>query len=77
MGHAIKQKRERLQHLKALDSLHDRVDEIQNLKKEINEALSREEVMWAQRSRALWMKWGDRNTKFFMLLPAKDVGGIA
>ena len=61
----MKQKRERLQHLEALNSLHDRVDEIQNLKKEINEALSREEVMWAQRSRALWMKWGDRNTKFF------------
>lgn len=35
------------------------------MKKEINEALSREEMMWCQRSRVMWMKWGDRNTKFF------------
>ena len=34
-------------------------------KKEINEVMLREEMMWNQRSRALWIKYGDRNTKFF------------
>ena len=35
------------------------------MKKEINEILIREEIIWNQRSRALWIKWGDRNTSFF------------
>ena len=45
--------------------LHESAEEIQGLKKGINEMLFREEVMWNQRSRALWIKCGDRNTKFF------------
>lgn len=35
------------------------------MKKEINEILIREEIIWNQRSRALWIKWDDRNTSFF------------
>lgn len=27
--------------------------------------LTREEIMWSQRSRAMWIKWGYRNMKFF------------
>ena len=61
----LKQKQSHLQHLEALNLLHESAKEIQALKKEINEIMIREEMMWNQRTRALWVKCGDRNTKFF------------
>ena len=61
----LKQKQESLQQLENLSSLHEKAEEIQGLKKEMNEMLAREEIMWSQRYKALWIKWGDRNTKFF------------
>ena len=61
----VKLKQDRLKHLEALNLLHETTEEIHGLKKEINESLIREEVMWNQRSRALWIKCGDCNTKFF------------
>ena len=45
--------------------LQEIATEIEGLRKEINEVLIKEEVMWSQRSRALWMKCGDQNMKFF------------
>nr|XP_023906708.1 uncharacterized protein LOC112018414 [Quercus suber] len=38
---------------------------IRELQREINELLDRETRMWNQRSRILWLKNGDGNTKFF------------
>ena len=49
----LRQKKERLQLLEARDSLNEDAEEIQRVKKEINEVLMREEIMWNQRSRAL------------------------
>ncbi|XP_065637373.1 uncharacterized protein LOC136070829 [Quercus suber] len=39
--------------------------QVRELKEEINILLDREARMWSQRSRTLWLKNGDNNTKFF------------
>ncbi|XP_075659859.1 uncharacterized protein LOC142629699 [Castanea sativa] len=65
-----------MQQLKLWDSLHGKTEEIKRVRREINEIQCREEMMWNQRSRALWLKWGDRNAKFFTRLQAKERGKI-
>ena len=59
MNKNMKQKQSRLQQLEGLNLLHEAAEEIQSLKKEINEEMIREEMIWNQRSRALWVKCGD------------------
>ena len=43
------------------------------LKEEINILLDREACMWSQRSRTLWLRNGDKNTRFFSLLSHSKV----
>ena len=52
----LKQNQSKLQLLEATELGNEKVEEIRSLEVEINESLLREEIMWNQRSRALWIK---------------------
>ena len=49
----LKGKQKRLQELEALNMLHETTKDIELLRKENNQALIKEEVMWSQISKAL------------------------
>jgi len=47
------------------DGSPDNIKKFKELEKEHGELLQVEEVIWRQKSRAVWLKDGDKNTKFF------------
>ena len=53
--------------LEELTSMNDLalLERIQETKAKINNMLHQEEVAWHQRSKAIWLPVGDKNTKFF------------
>ncbi|XP_073039414.1 uncharacterized protein [Primulina eburnea] len=61
----IKQKMDLLNSLKTHDMLQVSTIDIQWLEKEVELLSSKEEIYWKQRSRANWLAYGDRNSKYF------------
>ncbi|XP_057422210.1 uncharacterized protein LOC130716023 [Lotus japonicus] len=53
---------QRLQRSPHTDQIHLAIGDAE---KELDELLKQEEIRWGQRSRANWLKHGDRNTSFF------------
>ncbi|XP_074297820.1 uncharacterized protein LOC141628601 [Silene latifolia] len=61
----LSRKRRRLEWLNNNERTVENVRERKAVIKDINFLLQQEEVFWRRRSRALWLKEGDRNTKYF------------
>ncbi|KAL8520511.1 hypothetical protein ACS0TY_011147 [Phlomoides rotata] len=59
--------KERIQKLQSLNPETHVLNSIKECGEELDDLLKKEEIMWFQRSRALWLKEGDRNTPFFHL----------
>ncbi|XP_074303359.1 uncharacterized protein LOC141637839 [Silene latifolia] len=61
----LQKKRKRLKFLNEGRRSAREVEERRKIVHEIADLLRQEETFWRQRSRALWLRDGDRNTKFF------------
>lgn len=61
----IQKKRKVLNELVLRDQNESNGNEINKIKREINDLLDFEEIMWQQRSKVQWMRLGNRNTKYF------------
>ncbi|MCH83205.1 hypothetical protein A2U01_0004023, partial [Trifolium medium] len=61
----IKQTQAELQVLNSPTSKNISIRNIKIKEKELDELLHCEEMWWSQRSRALWLKHGDKNTSYF------------
>lgn len=67
-GSIRKRKKElynQLNNLQLSESCEANLEEQRRVESELDIVLQHEETMWFQRSRALWLKDGDKNSKFF------------
>ncbi|KAJ1391578.1 hypothetical protein SESBI_36561 [Sesbania bispinosa] len=63
----LKRLERKLQDAEGCDPTQENIQKKKALLKEYNQVLKEDEIYWLQRSRALWLKEGDKNTNFFPL----------
>jgi uncharacterized phage infection (PIP) family protein YhgE len=61
----IKHLQEYLETLKNVIPSQDTILKIKNSEETLDEILKQEELLWSQRAKAHWLKYGDLNTKYF------------
>lgn len=72
----IKTRQAKLATLKNDIPTHDCIIKIKDMETNQDELLKQEELWWAQRAKAHWLKNGDLNTKYFHKKAVKEKGKI-